>query len=97
MITLGAKMETKKFRFEGFQQDTFGGAFPLFTVFTEVWNKKLLRRVETFGTTLSGRGIFEMGYIVPAFPILKDTAKGEIFEFEQRKTIDISSKDRLSK
>ena len=85
----------KKFRFEGFQQDAFGGAFPLFTEITEVWNTKLLRRVEEFGTTLSGRSIFERGYILPSFPELQDISKGEIFEFKERETIDIPSKNKI--
>ncbi len=89
----------KKFRFEGFQQDAFGGAFPLFTevIETSEYSAELLQSWTNteYGTTLGGRSLFEMGYIIPAFPILQDTPKGEVFEFEQRETIDIPSKDKI--
>ena len=87
----------KQFRFEGFQQDAFGGAFPLFTeVLRNAGDYSSGFLEDTgYGTTLSGRGIFEMGYILPSFPELQKINKGEILEFKERKTIDIPSKDKI--
>ncbi len=84
-------MDKFKFEFAGFQDDAVGGVFPLFTV----THRFIAHPVLIQGTTLSGKGLFQQGFIIPSYTELDKLFKGDTVALRYRETENVSLENKI--